>query len=184
MTLGSSLGGPFGLVAAAIAGVLIGFAAGLRRRRPSVRLPAPADDEVHARFTAAQQMLDDTRTHLREAEKELRRTREELVQAQAEAFRISGRAKAMTDRSETEMGRLESAAIVALESAAASHRAQVADLTQELDRVRETVRGLEQQLDGERRTSAQLETALAERDRRLSRATGAPAAGAPVRGEP
>lgn len=160
----------FGLLTSAVAVAVVGFAAGRRCRRPARLPPAPGDSELWARLTVAQRLLDEARARVADLEGELDRARRNLVDTQAEALRISSRAKRMTDRTEAEMGRLESAAIIALESMAASHRAEVADLREQLTRAQDSVHTLQAQLDGECQRASRLESALAERDRLLAAA--------------
>jgi chromosome segregation ATPase len=88
--------------------------------------------------------------------------------AQAETLRMSSRARDLTNRAETEMGRLESAAITALESSAASHREEVAVLRAQLHAAEESARDLETELAGERALTERLRSFLADRDQQLA----------------
>ena len=168
MALSAPSGGPLGLLACAIVTALAGFVVGRRRRRPATHPATPAVAELAARLTVTQRLLDDTQERLRHADDDGERLRRELSGAQAEVLRISGRAKVMTDRGEAEMGRLESAAILALEHAAAAHRGEVAELKERLARAQDAEQALRADVDGERRRAAQLEAALTQRDRALS----------------
>lgn len=142
----------------------------LRRRFVGARGPGPAEAETEAsaRLAATRQTLDETTARLHAVTEELGETRADLTEAQAEVLRVNGRAQALTDQAEAEMGRMESAAITALESAAASNRQDVADLRQRLATAQDAARILRAERDTERRQSEQLQSALASRDTQLA----------------
>ncbi|MGF7236012.1 MAG: methyltransferase type 11 [Frankia sp.] len=150
------------IVLGALAGV---FACRPRRRRSAgARAPRPIEAEASARLAVTQQTLDETTARLHAVTEQLGETRARLAEARAEVLRLSGRAQAITDRAEAEMGRMESAAITALESAAASNRQDVAGLRQRLATAEDAARVLRAELDTERRRSEQLQSALTNRD--------------------
>jgi chromosome segregation ATPase len=142
-------------------GAMAATAAGrsLRRWSGARRSAGPAVD---------QRALDEISARLRLVTAQLEESRAGLAAAQAEVLRTSDTAKATADRAETEMGRMESAAIGALESAAAANREEVAELRRRLTHSDDAARALQTELDIERRRSEQLQSALAGRDAELS----------------
>jgi chromosome segregation ATPase len=165
-----------GHVAAPVTTLVLGALAGtlasrmLRLRSAGVRAPEPIEieTETSTRLATTRHRLDETSAKLRLVTQQLDETRAALAEAQAEVLQMSGTTKAMTDRAEAEMGRMESAAIAALESAAASNRQEVAGLRQSLAAAEEAARVLRADLDAERRRTALIESALASRDVQLA----------------
>jgi hypothetical protein len=153
-----------------VLGVLAGTVASrsLRRRSVVARVPMPIEAEASARLAVTQRTLDETTARLHVVTEQRDETRAGLAEAQAEVLRLSGSAKAMTDRAEAEMGRMESAAIAALESAATSNRQEVAELRHSLATAEDAARVLRNEFDAERRRSASLQSALADRDIQLA----------------
>jgi chromosome segregation ATPase len=139
--------------------------------RLAVPPPAPAEAEASVRLDVAEQRVAQTESRLAESQASLAETRHKLSEAHAEILRMSSRAQAMADQKETEMGRLESGAIAALESTMTAHRKQIAELETTLQAAQEEARRQSQLLDVERGRTAQLQAALAERDAHLSSLT-------------
>lgn len=163
----------FLLALAVVVGALLGRFAWPRSGggRVSVSPPAPAEAEASARLDVAEQRLAQTESRLAESQAALAETRHKLSEAHAEILRMSSRAQAMADQKETEMGRLESGAIAALESTMAAHREQVAELEAALQAAQEEARRHAQLLDVEHRRTTNLQAALAERDAHLASLT-------------
>ncbi|ADP81225.1 hypothetical protein [Pseudofrankia inefficax] len=163
-----------GHVAASVTTLVFGALAGtvasrvLRSRSAVVRTPEPIETAMSTNLATTRRRLDETSAKLGLVTRQLDETRAALAEAQAEVLRMSGTTKAMTDRAEAEMGRMESAAIAALESAAASNRQEVAGLRQRLAAAEEAARVLQADLDAERRRTALIESALASRDVQLA----------------
>ncbi|CUU60353.1 hypothetical protein Ga0074812_13868 [Parafrankia irregularis] len=154
------------LVLGALAGTLASRL--LRPRSAGGRTPELNDAGTSTGPVAAPGRPDESSARLRSVTRQLDETRAALAEAQAEMLRMSGTTKAMTDRAETEMGRMESAAITALESAAASNRQEVAGLRRSLAAAEDAARVLRGDLDAERRRAALIESALAGRDAQLA----------------
>lgn len=154
--------------------VLAGFLTGryLWPRRQPVQegtdpVPLPAEGTLQ---TPASQRTEDEATVL-QLQARLEESHRRLAQADEELLRMRAHVQAVADHSEAEMGRLESGAIAALETAIASHREQMEALQAQLRAAEETRREQAQQLDLERRRTAQLQSALAERDEHLATLT-------------
>ncbi|WP_018638934.1 hypothetical protein [Parafrankia elaeagni] len=138
------------------------------RASESAETPASVETETSTGLATTRYRLDETSARLRLVTAQLDETRAALAEAQAEVLRMSGTTQAMTDRAEAEMGRMESAAIAALESAAASNRQEVAGLRQSLANAEDAARVLRADLDAERRRTTLVESALAGRDAALA----------------
>jgi hypothetical protein len=96
--------------------------------------------EAEERLTQAQTRLANVELRLADAQANLKLTRRQLGQADAELVRLRMAAQELADRTELELGRLESGAIAALESAAAGYRLEVRRLEKELHAARMAVR--------------------------------------------
>jgi predicted RNase H-like nuclease (RuvC/YqgF family) len=77
----------------------------------------------------------------------------------------------ITDHKDTEMGRLESRAIQAMDSLIASHQERGHALQARLDTATSQARHQERELEAERRRTLRLQAALVERDERISALT-------------
>lgn len=108
------------------------------------------------------------RQELEQARAQINQLHQRLATADTEVLRMRAHAQSLADEKETEMGRLESGAIVALESTMQQHQEQVARLEFRLREAEETARNTERMLDTERRRTAQLQSALAERDQHVA----------------
>ncbi|HET9657367.1 MAG TPA: hypothetical protein VFP72_18590 [Kineosporiaceae bacterium] len=154
--------------------VLAGFLTGRYlwpRQQPAQEspdpLPVPAAGTPQApasRRTEDEAMILELRARLEESYRR-------LAQADEELLRMRAHVQAVVDHNEAEMGRLESGAIAALETAIASHREQLEALQVQLRTAEETNREQAQHLDLERRRTTQLQSALAERDEHLATLT-------------
>lgn len=114
-------------------------------------------NELEAQRSVAQSMQKETSRRLRQAESDLDQARR-----QVRDLEIS---------KEAELGRLESGAISALESAIAAHREQVARLEEKLRAAQDTIEEHIAELTVERNRSGQLQSALAERDQHIATIT-------------
>jgi chromosome segregation ATPase len=127
-----------------------------------------ADSPARAADAEAGALVAELEARLNESQSLLTETRRQLGQADAEVARMRLQVRDLEDRKEAEMGRLESGAIAALESAIASHREQVAKLEEKLRAAEHSAAEHIQELDVERRRSARLQTALAERHEHIA----------------
>lgn len=112
--------------------------------------------------------LEQSRGQAAQQQAELAETRRQLTDADAEVVRLRLQAKELADRKETEMGRLESGAIAALESTIATHQEQVTQLEERLKAALNVAEERGHELVIERRRCEQLQSALAERDQHLA----------------
>lgn len=108
------------------------------------------------------------RQELEQAQAQIDQLHRRLATADAEVLRMRAHVQSLADEKETEMGRLESGAIVALESTMQQHQERVAGLEFRLREAEEATRSTERVLDAERRRAAQLQSALAERDQHVA----------------
>jgi DNA repair exonuclease SbcCD ATPase subunit len=129
-----------------------------RAAAPLAPAPAPAQTPAAAEF-----------------EQERAELQARLREAQAEAARLRTAFTELGDAKETEMGRLETGAIQALETTIATHNARLESARRELEHAQSTVRNLIQDLDLERRRGDRLQAALADRDEHMSRLMADPA---------
>jgi chromosome segregation ATPase len=129
---------------------------------------APAEEEASVRLDIVEARLAETEARLAEKETALTEARRRVSQAQAEVLRMSARAQSIADQKETEMGRLESGAIAALETTMAAHRKQVSDLEQRAEAAEKETHERAGELDAERHRSAYLQSMLDERDEHLA----------------
>jgi hypothetical protein len=160
------------LVPAVAVGIVAGRYAWPRRSgaRPLTGTPDPVRAGTGAGAASAPDAIPhaDSAARLTEAETRLAEARRRLTEADAALLRMRAQAQVLADQKETEMGRLESGAITALEATMSAHRERVTGLEIHLQAAEETARLQMQQLDLERRRSAQLQAALAERDQHLA----------------
>lgn len=103
-----------------------------------------------------------------ELEHRLRASRAEVVKLQAEALRLKAAVDAVADRKDAEMGRLETAAIEALDSLIASSTKRMTALEEESRLAAAAAREHERDLEEERYRVARLQAALSERDERVA----------------
>jgi chromosome segregation ATPase len=101
-------------------------------------------------------------------ERRLRSSRAEVVTLQAEALRLKTAIAAVADSKDAEMGRLESAAIEALDSLIASNQQRMTTLEEETAASAATARRHERDLEEERRHALRLQVALTDRDERIA----------------
>jgi chromosome segregation ATPase len=148
------------LVVALVVGFLLGHLLWPRSDDSGV---APDHDLQAARRRVAdlQQLLD-------QAREQSDHLHGRLVGAEAEVLRLKEHVQTLADEKETEMGRLESGAIAALESTINKHQQWATGVEQRLHAAEQEVRAAEELLDSERRRAAQLQQALAERDQHLA----------------
>lgn len=118
---------------------------------------------AEARTDLAEARIAHLEARLTESQSMLREARRQLRQADVELVRMRVRVRELADHNETEMGRLESGAIAALDATIAAHREQVAGLEERLRAAESTAEDAAQELIAERRRSAQLQSALNER---------------------
>ncbi len=183
------------LVLAAVAlGVMLGRYAWPRRPRrratrsapvvgvwPVTGPPAPqeglqaGDEDARARAEYAAAQVDQARRRAAELEARLSESQSMLTaiwhrlqHTEAELNRMQRQVRELEDRKEAEIGRLESGAITALESTIAAHREQVAELDEKLRTAESGVREHVRELAIERRRSAQLQSALTERNQHIA----------------
>jgi hypothetical protein len=122
---------------------------------------------------AALTLRELTRRLSRSADARARRSalaavRRRLAESEAEAARWRAAVVQEADRKDVQMGRLESAAIRALDSAFISWQQRVEVLEEELRNALLQARDGEQQLDVERLRSDRLQSASAQRDEQLA----------------
>jgi len=123
---------------------------------------------AEARVDRARVWVTELEARLSESQSTLKETWRQLKQTEAELVRMRRQVQELEDRKEAEMGRLESGAIAALESTIATHRDQVAKLEEKLRAAESTAQEHVRELAVERRRSAQLQSALAERDQHIA----------------
>jgi chromosome segregation ATPase len=148
--------------------MVVGFALGriLRPRRSDAAIPVLAtENEPQGPSTTELQLL------LSQAQSQISQLREQITVSEAESLRLRTKIRVLSDEKETEMGRLESGAIVALESAISQNQALVTELEERLRTSEQALQEAEGLLDAERRRTAQLQHALAERDQLLATLT-------------
>lgn len=107
-----------------------------------------------------------------ELERRLQSSRAEVVKLQAEALRLKAAVSAVSDRKDAEMGRLETAAIEALDSLIASSTRRTTALEEESRVAAAAARDHELALAEERNRAARLQAALSERDARIAQLLG------------
>jgi uncharacterized protein (DUF3084 family) len=116
--------------------------------------------------------LEHAQAELAHTRATLGETRRQLSEADAEVVRLRLQARDLVDSKETEMGRLESGAIAALESTIETHQEQVAQLEERLRAAERAAEQRDRELAHERRRGEQLQAALAERDQHLAKLAG------------
>jgi chromosome segregation ATPase len=127
------------LVLAAVLGVAAGWLARSLDRRPEPALQRELDDARHE--------ADELRIRVAE---------------------LTGEVQAVSDRTEAEMGRLESGAIATLESVITNHRRRIDALELQLRDARIEVRNGRRQLDHEQLRNSRLEAVITQRDERMA----------------
>ncbi len=116
----------------------------------------------------AQAQVIELEKRLKESQWALTETWRQLSQTGAELVRLRVHVRELENRAETEMGRLESGAIAALDSTIAKHREQVVALEEKLRAAENTIAEQARELAVERGRRAQLQSALAERDQQVA----------------
>jgi myosin heavy subunit len=154
------------LVALAL-GFLLGRLLRPRRSEPVALAPLAAEPVTETVGPSTTEL----KLFLEQAQSQIMQLRDQLTTSEAESLRLRTKIRVLADEKETEMGRLESGAIVALESAISQNQELVTELEAKLSTAERTVRETEELLDAERRRSAQLQKALAERDQLLATLT-------------
>lgn len=129
---------------------------------------AERDRAEQDRAEQAKAWAAELQERLGESQAALKETQARLGQAEAELLRLRRQVRGLEDRKEAEMGRLESGAIAALESAIAAHAEQVARLEEKLLTTEGTVEEHIRELAIERNRCAQLRSALADRDQHIA----------------
>ncbi len=161
-------------------GVVIGILIG-RLTRPHGR--AGTRDEADEARSGA----EDLQTVLDEREEQLRASRAEIALrgSRAEILQLRAALASLADSKDVEIGRLETAAIEALESTIAAHNEHIKLLEEELRTAKSAGQQQELQLAEERNRTTRLQAILAERDaliaRQRSRPTGHEAGTQPLR---
>jgi predicted RNase H-like nuclease (RuvC/YqgF family) len=98
----------------------------------------------------------------------------DLAAAREEAATLRSALARVTDQKDTEIGRLETGAIEAMETTMASSQQRIGELEARLRESTEECRRLEVRLQSEQSRTARLEAALVERDRRILRLSSPP----------
>jgi hypothetical protein len=155
------------LLAALVFGFFLGWV--LRPRRSGPEVPVPTIEEPVAEPEGPS--TTELNLFLEQAQSQIIKLRDQLTSSEAESLRLRTKIRVLSDEKETEMGRLESGAIVALESAITKNQELVAELEAKLSASEQTVRETEELLEAERRRTATLQKALAERDQLLATVT-------------
>jgi hypothetical protein len=91
-----------------------------------------------------------------------------LASSEAEVVRLRAAVRAVADHKDTEMGRLETGAIEALDALIADHTARVAMMEAEITAATDGERNAVRDLEAERRRTLRLQAALAQRDEQLA----------------
>lgn len=154
------------LIALAL-GVLLGRMLFSRRAEPVALAPVAAEPTTEPEGPSAKEL----KLFLDQAQSQIIQLRDQLTTSEAESLRLRTKIRVLADEKETEMGRLESGAIVALESAISKNEELVTELETKLAAAEQAAREAEELLDAERRRSTQLQKALAERDQLLATLT-------------